>query len=323
MKYTKEELGFILYNNRSIKGVVNNFKERISQIRLITIERRLSEINNLYYDDDRKVEIDLSELDIDGFDVEYTKEDLSNLSYIFNDIKLSDVEYNFLINRGIDDEIINKYKITGLSNIKDKRILEIIGSTCHPVLNRLLSGDEELGGILIPLFENDILVNCSIRKIGIENSTNKKLKYSLSCPDLPVWGLDDLDYKDECWLTEGLFDMMAIKSLGEKCVSCSSAMWSSIQLYKLLDIGLSKINIFSDNDQVGIRTSGILKEFFIKNNIECDIYISECKDAAEHIFENKLDISNLSKIDVNNDLIISKNDDSFNFLEHMKNRKFN
>ena len=39
MKYTKEELGFILYNNRSVNGVVSNFIPKINPIKLIRIEK--------------------------------------------------------------------------------------------------------------------------------------------------------------------------------------------------------------------------------------------------------------------------------------------
>jgi len=48
--YTKEDLGFILYNNRSVQGVVNNFLPKdINSFRLIQIESILSDIKDGYF----------------------------------------------------------------------------------------------------------------------------------------------------------------------------------------------------------------------------------------------------------------------------------
>ena len=122
-------------------------------------------------------------------------------------------------------------------------------------------------------------------------NSSKSLKYSLACPDVPVWGLDRLSKGDEVWLAEGLFDLMALEEMGKKPVSCSSAMWSGLQLYQLLEKKPSAINIFSDNDEVGLRTSGILKSFFEMNNINCKIFISNfAKDPAEHYFQKNKNI---------------------------------
>ena len=116
--------------------------------------------------------------------------------------------------------------------------------------------------------------------------------------------MDKLNKGDEVWITEGLFDMMAIEEMSNKSVSCSSAMWSGLQLYQLLEKKPSKIKIFSDNDEVGLRTSGILKKFFEMNNIECSIVISECaKDPAEQYFQKNKNLS-----DVIDETIVSKGD---------------
>ena len=177
----------------------------------------------------------------------------------------------------------------------------------------------ENGGIIIPLFENNKLANCAIRKIN----SSKSLKYSLACPDVPVWGLNKLNKGDEVWVTEGLFDMMALYRLGKSAVSCSSAMWSGLQLYQLLEKKPSKIKIFSDNDEVGLRTSGILKKFFEINNIYLVIVMSKfAKDPAEHYFQKDRNLSDLIEIDSVEDLLENKLDDSFDFIKHLKNRKY-
>ena len=48
------------------------------------------------------------------------------------------------------------------------------------------------------------------------------------------------------------------------------------------------IVIFSDKDEVGLRSSAILKEFFEMNSIPTKTLISKiAKDPAEHYFQKK------------------------------------
>jgi len=320
--YTKEELGFILYNNRSVNGTVNNFiPNTINPFRLIKIEKEFERCKSILNNDNRMVEINIDELEVESDDIIVTKEQLESLTeLITNSIGVfNEKEYEYLINRGIGESTILKWKLLGLSNIKDRKDLEIIGATCHPILKRILIDGIENGGIIIPLFEGSKLINCAIRKIN----SSKSLKYSLACPDVPVWGLNKLNKGDEVWVTEGLFDMMALYRLGKSAVSCSSAMWSGLQLYQLLEKKPSKIKIFSDNDEVGLRTSGILKKFFEINNIDCVIVMSKfAKDPAEHYFQKDRNLSDLIEIDSVEDLLENKLDDSFDFIKHLKNRKY-
>ena len=320
--YTKEELGFILYNNRSVNGTVNNFiPNTINPFKLIKIEKEFERCKSILNNDNRMVEINIDELEVESDDIIVTKQDLESLTdLITNNIGIfNEEEYEYLINRGIGESTILEWELLGLSNIKNRRDLEIIGATCHPILRRILIDGIENGGIIIPLFEGGKLVNCAIRKIN----SSKSLKYSLACPDVPVWGLDKFNKGDEVWITEGLFDMIALYKLGKNAVSCSSAMWSGLQLYQLLEKKPSKIKIFSDNDEVGLRTSGILKNFFENNNIDCSIVMSKfAKDPAEHYFQKDKNLSDLVEIDSVEDLLENKLDDSFNFIKHLKNRKY-
>ena len=232
--------------------------------------------------------------------------------------KLSGIELEYLNNRGINKEIIDIYKIGGLSHIKDYNNLQMLNATCHPVLKPILEDGMDGGGIIIPLYKNDILINCAIRKL----SDIGKLKYSLACPDIPVWGLDNINKEDEIWICEGLFDMMAIISQGKKAVYVSSAMWSGPQLYSLLDKCPGFINILCDNDQVGLKTGKILSRFFNLCRIgNCTWICKDGKDAAEIIFEKNLNMSNIKPIEITNEMI-EKPDDSFNFLKYLENRKF-
>lgn len=320
MKWTKEELSFILYNNRSLNGVVMNFLPKIEDpIYLIEIEKKLDWVKSLYEKDQRFVEIEPNKLNLEADDVIVTKNDIALLTDIIIEShkNISDHELQYLLNRGITNDIIKNYKIGGLSNIKDYKHLEILNATCHPVLRTILEDGLEGGGIIIPLFENEILVNCAIRKI----SDIGKLKYSLACPDLPVWGLDDIE-NEEIWICEGLFDMMALRSEGVKAVSVSSAMWSGPQLYSLLKKSPKSVNILCDKDQVGMKTGVILSRFFGLQGIKSQTYICNSgKDAAEVIFEKKIGIIDINPISITKEMI-GKQDDSFNFLKYLENRKF-
>jgi len=319
--YTQEELGFILYNNRSVEGVVSNFIQNYNPFKLIKVESQFSKCKEIFNNDNRMVEINIDELDIEVNDVIVTPEELASLTDLIRENigLLSANEFNYLENRGFGEKTILNWNILGLSNIKDLRHLEILGATCHPVLKKIMTDGIESGGILIPLFRDDVLVNCSIRKIN----SSKSLKYSLACPDTPVWGLDRFGKDQEIWITEGIFDMMALFNLGKKSVSCSSGMWSGLQLYQVLEKEPSSIVVFADNDSVGLRTSAILKEFFIMNHIPTRIVISKiAKDPAEHYFQKNQTLENLLEINVTLDMIEDHKDDVFNFLRHMKNRKY-
>ena len=325
--YTKEELGFILYNNRSVKGVVSNFLPEVNPITLIRIENQLKECKSNWSDDDRMVEINIGELNTDADDVIIHRKDIDSLTDFFreNSGMLNQDEYNYLEKRGFGEKTILDWEILGLSNFKDKEHLKIIGASVHPVLSRVLEDKIENGGIVIPLYdENSRLVNCAVRKIGIEsNGSTRTLKYSLACPDIPVWGLNQVGENKEIWITEGIFDTMALSNLSRYSVSCSSAMWSGIQLYQLLKKKPSNIVIFSDKDEVGLRSSAILKEFFEMNNIQTKILISKiAKDPAEHYFQKNKYLDDLLEINITKEILKTYEDESFNFLNYLKNRNF-
>jgi hypothetical protein len=319
--YTNEELGFILYNNRSVKGVVSNFLPNFNPIKLMKIENQFSKCKEMFNNDNRMVEINIDELDIEANDIIVTPEELASLTDLITENigLLNTNEFEYLENRGFGEKTILDWDILGLSNIKEMKHHEILGSTCHPVLKKIMSDGIENGGILIPLFKDGVLINCAVRKIN----SSKSLKYSLACPDIPVWGLDKFEKGKEIWIAEGIFDTIALFNLGKKSVSCSSGMWSGLQLYQVLEKEPSSIVVFADNDSVGLRTSAILKEFFIMNHIPTRIVISKiAKDPAEHYFQKNQTLDNLMEIDVTLDMIEEHKDDVFNFLRHMKNRKY-
>ena len=321
MKYSVGEIGFILYNNRSVKGTISNFLDKsMDPIKLIHIEKKFDWVKSLYADLDKMVEVDISLLNPEADDEIITPEQLFELTDLFktNIGKYSEKEQEFLTNRKIPIEVCNKWGFLGLSNFKDKEPLRRIGATCHPILRSFLQDGIEEGGIVQPLFKDDILINCSIRRI----SDVGKLKYTLSVPDTPVWGLDDIE-GEEVWVCEGLFDMICLREIGVKAVSPSSAMWSGLQLYQLVDKNPKNIIIFCDNDRVGLKTGLVMQKFFNLMGIQSvTIHSKLVKDACEHFWERGLSFDELEPIKVTKEMIEDKSDNSFDFLKYLQKRMF-
>jgi hypothetical protein len=320
IKYSIEEIGFILYNNRSTKCISNFLNKNWNPIELIKIEKKFDWSKSLYSDLEKMVEIDLSLLNPESDDEIINPIDIYNLTdFVKSNIgEYSKREKEFLIRRKIPIEVCDKWGFLGLSNFKNREHLKIIGATCHPILKEFLKDGINEGGIVQPLFENGNLVNCSIRRI----SDVGKLKYTLAVPDIPVWGLDDIE-NEEVWICEGLFDMICLREMGIKAISPSSAMWSGPQLYQLIEKKPKNIVIFCDNDRVGFKTGIIMQKFFNLMNIpSVTIHSKDSKDACEHFWEKEQTFEELEPIRITREMIEEKNDNSFNFLKYLQNRKF-
>lgn len=317
---SQKDYPFILYNNRSIKGVVQNFInfKNIDSNKLIEIEKRLDNIQSIY-NQGKTIGIDQKDLNINCNDINYSLKDLNSLTTKMNNAYLTKSDNDWLNNRGITDDIIKHLNLKSLSCFKNRKDLETLGATVHPLLSTILEDGIEEGGIIIPLYENNLLVNCTIRKL----SDIGKLKYTQSCPDSDVWGLNNIKQNSDVWLTEGIFDMGALYKEGAPSTSVSSAMWSSIQIYKLLSKEPKNIHIFADNDQTGLRCAKILQTLFISFNINSKTYIStKCKDPAEHFLEKKLDWTDIKEISITKEMILNKEDQIFNFTKYLKSRNF-
>lgn len=321
MKFTEQQIAFIIYNNRSVEGVVKNFiPKNLNPFKLQKLEQRLHDAKLKYTPEGKNVKVEINKLNLDCEDIIVNPEDLENLTEMFIEAsgKFSEIECRYLQTRGINWNPILSSKTFGLSQIKDKKALEIMGSSIHPILTGFLDNVES--GIVFPLYESGKLVNCAIRKIGVENDgKSKTLKYTLAVPDIHVWGLTQ---SNEIWLTEGIFDSMALWSRGYKSVTSSSAAWSSIQLLKVIELNPKLVNIFSDNDLIGLKNSQILKDVFEEYGIQVKIFISEfAKDASEHIFYKSMCSSEIKEITLENINLCDYTDD-FDIINHLKNRKF-
>ena len=78
--YSKEELSFILFNNRSVNGVVRNFlPTNVNPYKLISLEENFEKIKSMY-NTTKLIEVNSKELDLSSKDEIVTKEQLEELT---------------------------------------------------------------------------------------------------------------------------------------------------------------------------------------------------------------------------------------------------
>jgi hypothetical protein len=314
--FNNEQINYILYNNRTFEGVVKNFMPdlKYSDIQtLLEINKQLRFINNIITKD-TSIIIDRNKLDLNVKDIEIYPQQLEKIKVSSRNFSIE--ETSLLNNKKIQNSIIEKYDISSLSNIKDNDTLNILGVITHPILEKLI-GNGISDGLIIPLYKDNNLINSVFRKTN--NIT--KLKYGITVPSINLWG-DNIENNKEIWLTEGLFDMMAIRENNKSCVSASSCSLSDYNYFQIIKNNPKCINIFTDNDISGYRSSLRSKKLFNLNGIESHIYCSKkAKDPAEHFFELDLDWSTVDEIKITTDMI-NKEEEIFDFLNYLENRKF-
>jgi hypothetical protein len=298
-KYNK--YNFIIYNNRS-QELVKKFIPKVNINNFLDLENKYIFIQN-QYKNFYQLDIKFQDYDLNTIydDIIFNKEELEELD---NKLILSNrnikksKEYFYLKSRKITDDIIETYKIATLSSSWIKRELDVMGATLHPLLNNIFN-NQISEGIIFPMYENNVLKNIVIRRLE-----NGPVKYSFAIPEIDLYNIDKVN-SDEIWITEGILDLIALEKQGIKnCVSASSSLWSSIQLYKILEKNIKYVNIFSDYDYTGLKNSLILKRFFNLYNIKTKIYIStKCKDAFEHFVENEYSWDFVEEIGITNELL--------------------
>jgi hypothetical protein len=326
--YTKDQLLYIAYNNRTVEGCVAHFlPKNIDPLKIIELEKKIDFINQMF-GENIGITLLKDDLDLECDDIIITPEDITSIQKdILNSVNVfTEQERIFLNNRNINEDIIKKYSLGGLSNITENRKLEIINALTHPLLKKVLpTSGIEGGGIIIPLIENGKVINTTIRKIVDIN----KLKYCTTIPDVNIWFLNEINENDEVWITEGIFDAIALKENGLKTVSISAASWSSIQFYLLIEKKPKLINIFCDYDHTGLKTGYKAQKIFNLHSIPNKTWITEYgKDPAEHIFEKHKTIQDIREIKITKSLIEETKTDElkhrseFNFMDYLKMRKF-
>jgi DNA-dependent RNA polymerase auxiliary subunit epsilon len=328
--YSKSDINFILYNNRSVNGTVKNFLSEFNfnGEYIIALDDMLSKYKRKWKKWKTTI-IETTKLNLKSNDITITSADIKKLTpnilkshnELLNNSKYK-FELNWILNRGFTTDIIKKWQLGSLQYLLDtcsKRELEILGITTHPLLTNLLNTDISGGGIVIPYFKNNKLLNCTIRRI----SDTGKLKYTQAIPDISIYGLNKCKNYDTIYITEGIFDAIALHEQEKCAVSASSAVWSSLELYQLLETDVKNIIIFSDNDKVGLSSAAILYDLLSFFDINVSVITSDkCKDACEHFLTNNYTFDDISEIKITDELINSKDEVKFNLVEYLQNRKF-
>jgi hypothetical protein len=77
MKWSNQDLAFILYNNRSVEGVVRHFiSSNINPFKLVNLEKKLDWSKFFYENNQRFVEIESNKLDLDVDDITVKPEEI-------------------------------------------------------------------------------------------------------------------------------------------------------------------------------------------------------------------------------------------------------
>lgn len=314
--YSIEQINHIIYNNRTYEGTVKNFMPNLdlNDINLLLeIDKQIKFVNKLI-NKDSSIIIDKNKLDLDLPDIQLLPEQLFDIN--ISSRNFSEIELDLIQKKKIPFELIEQYDISPLSQIKDLEKLEILGVTTHPIMKRLI-GDGISDGLIIPLYKDGKLINSLFRK------TNEltRLKYGITVSTLNFWG-DEILEGEEIWICEGLFDMMALRQQGKRCISAGSCNLSDFQYFIILKNKPSLINIFTDNDPAGYRSAMKSRKMFNLNGIDNKIYSSKkAKDAAEHFFELELNWDEVEEINVTFEMI-KREQDFFDFLKYLEDRKF-
>jgi len=328
--YSKSDINFILYNNRSINGTVKNFLNEFNfnGLYITALDDMLSKYKKKWKKWKTTI-IETTNLNLKSNDIIVTPNDIKKLTpnilksntELLNNLKYN-FELNWILNRGFTIDIIKKWQLGSLQYLLgtcSKRELEILGITTHPLLTNLLNTDISGGGIVIPYFKNNKLLNCTVRRI----SDTGKLKYTQAIPDISIYGLCKCKNYNTIYITEGIFDAIALHKQGKCAVSVSSAVWSSLELYQLLETDVKNIIIFSDNDKVGLSSAAILYDLLSFFDINISVITSnKCKDACDHFLTNNYTFNDISEIKITDNLINSKEEVKFDLVEYLQNRQF-
>ena len=104
-KWRTDELAFILYNNRSVDGVVKNFIQEDTNWELLDdVESKIEWLQQIYQED-KYIEVENKYLNQNADDIVYNATDIDLLTDLILEanLNISDLERAWLNNRGIND----------------------------------------------------------------------------------------------------------------------------------------------------------------------------------------------------------------------------
>lgn len=217
----------------------------------------------------------------------------------------------WLNGRGVSDDQILKYELIDLKwarKLLDDKSKAACGASIHPALRRWVGEDMAPGwvpdGVMTPVRNiNGLIIGCHNRLL----STVPKMKFCSSIPNLLLFhNLNRLsserDTTQSIFIVEGVFDGLAMETLGCNFIAPSTGYWTPEQLLLLVSMldnfPNATIIPFFDRDRVGIKSNlalhrmltslGFKTELAYFANLQSDVVI---KDPAQAIHQYKLDRS--------------------------------
>jgi DNA primase len=198
---------------------------------------------------------------------------------IFKQYKEEINDHRYFLKRGISMEIIDRYKIV----VGDPR--KIIPEKFLPNIRNIESYEN-----IIPVTENNKIVNCILRRNDEKSTDNNKIM-NLSKVQLKIFNAcklkDNLKY---IFVTEGIFDCLSFETIGLDSISINSVVMinklvSLIDLYKCKN---TKFIIAFDNDKSGIEAAKKLISQLKKRSLFCmALSFTKYKDINEYFIKDK------------------------------------
>lgn len=179
-------------------------------------------------------------------------------------------------------------------------------------------------GLIFPDFRNGQLFGIGVRNLSNDLEFAAAAKYTFSNFNHYLYGLDQVE--DSVAICEGVFDQLALSSIGAPAVALGSAHPSFWQL-ACIEWKTRNVEIYMDNDFYGWCGAYAIARIFQRPHV----WLPTKKDPAEEIFESEepsfnqtktTDLEEMirSEIPIHNERIAELD---VNNLHHFRNLKYN
>lgn len=220
---------------------------------------------------------------------------------------------NYLNERGINEELINLYKIgyfpqsintlgkyISLDYLREKSIIKINNDSdfknYHYLIIPILNEYGNTVGISgRTLLDSDQIKILNLPKYRNSSYSKKDILFGLNN------SIEDIIEKKSVWVVEGYFDQIAMYKNGIKNVVALGGTAFSRNHFLRLKRFCNRINFLLDNDEAGHLTSRRIHKKFNKYSSELKFYtLKKHKDVDEFLSNNdkRLLKQNIAKLDV-------------------------
>lgn len=239
--------------------------------------------------------IDLTK--VEDYEFVYGYDDVIDavLNNTSNDLELSIRDW--LIDRGVTQEQVRSFR--SFSQVRRRKERIALGIEIHPAIQKWVGCSTPQGVMMTAFGIDGAISGVHLRML----STVPKIKFGASIPLLHiasnVWRYQRLYFHaapfqagDDVWLVEGIFDGLALDTLGLHYFSPSSGTWSCEQLFSLISqlrkCKPGRVICAHDNDRVGMKENlflwSVLKPEF---QTEIFVYPPNVKDMSELICKHR------------------------------------